>query len=237
MPAFDNSVSIIVPTRDEGENIAPLVSQILARPVSLQEILFVDDSTDATRDVIRSLAANYPVRLIEQDRARPGLAAAVVSGAEAATGTFLLVMDADLSHPPDRISDLLAPLLTNTADMVIGSRYIPGGSTPGWPFWRRLLSRTGAALAYPLTGVHDSMSNFFAIARCRLLELAPPANGSRTAFEAMVRAGPTLRVLEIPIVFRDRARGRSKMSLGIVFRCLSRWLVAVFRRLSRQVIA
>jgi len=160
MPTFGNSVSIIVPTRNEAENVAPLVSQIVSRPVPLQEILFVDDSTDATRDMIRSLAANYPVRLIEQDRARPGLAAAVMSGAEAATGTFLLIMDADLSHPPGRINDLLAPLLTNTADMVIGSRYIPGGSTPGWPLWRRMLSRAGSALAYPLTGVHDSMSNF-----------------------------------------------------------------------------
>ena len=78
MPAFDNSVSIIVPTRNEAENVAPLVSQIVSRPVRLQEILFVDDSTDATRDVIRSLSANYPVRLIEQDHAQPGLAAAVM---------------------------------------------------------------------------------------------------------------------------------------------------------------
>ncbi|MFZ3377050.1 MAG: glycosyltransferase [Chthoniobacterales bacterium] len=206
-------------------------------PVRLQEILFVDDATHATRDVIRSLAANHPVRLIEQDRARPGLAAAVMSGAEAAKGRFLRIMDADLSHPPDRINDLLAPLLKNVADMVIGSRYIPGGSTPGWPFWRRMLSRAGAALAYPLTGVRDSMSNFFALARSRLLDLAPPANGSRTAFQAMVRAGPTLRVLEIRVVFRDRGRGRSKMSLEIVFRCFSRWLVAVFRHICGRVIA
>ena len=227
---LDNSVSIIVPTRNEAENVAPLVSQIVSRPVRLQEILFVDDSTDATRDVIRSLTANYPVRLIEQDRARPGLAAAVMSGAEAAEGTFLLIMDADLSHPPERIDDLLAPLLASTADIVIGSRYVPGGSTPGWPFWRRMLSRAGSALAYPLTGVHDSMSNFFAIARSRLLELAPPANAGRIAFEVIVRARTTLRVLEIPIVFRDRERGRSKMSFAIAFRCFYRWLLAVFRR-------
>ena len=71
MPAFGHSVSIIVPTRNEAENVASLVSQIVSRPVALQEILFVDDSTDATRDVIRSLAANHPVRLIEQDPARP----------------------------------------------------------------------------------------------------------------------------------------------------------------------
>ena len=199
MPTFGNSVSIIVPTRNEAENVASLVSQIVSRPVPLQEILFVDDSTDATRDVIRSLAANHLVRLIEQDRARPGLAAAVMSGAEAATGTFLLIMDADLSHPPQRINDLLAPLLTNTADMVIGSRYIPGGSTPGWPFWRRMLSRAGSALAYPLTGVHDSMSNFFAIARSRLLELAPPANGSRTALKQWSAPGQLCGCSKFPL--------------------------------------
>jgi dolichol-phosphate mannosyltransferase len=233
-PSFDNSLSIIIPTRNEAENIAPLVSQIVARPVALQEILFVDDSRDGTRDVIRSLAAGHPVRLIEQDRARPGLAAAVMSGAEAARGTFLLIMDSDLSHPPGQIDALLAPLQAGKADIVIGSRYIPGGLTPGWPLWRRLLSRTGSALAYPLTGVHDSMSNFFAIRRSRLLEVAPPPNSGRIAFEVVTRARPSLRVLEIPIVFQDRERGRSKMSLGIAFRCFYWWLLAIFRRLGRR---
>ena len=225
-----NSVSIIVPTRNEAENIEPLVSQIVARPIALEEILFVDDSNDGTRDVIRTLAASYPIRLIEQDRTRPGLVAAVMSGAEAAAGKFLLVMDADLSHPPERIEALLAPLLENTADIVIGSRYVPGGSTPGWPVWRRVLSRAGALLAYLLTRVHDPMSHFFAIARARLLELRPPDNSGRVTFEVIARARPTLRVLEIPIVFRDRERGRSKMSLGVAFRCLWFWMLAVFRR-------
>src|SRR5712692_1220649 len=231
MSAFAKSVSIIVPTRNEAENVAMLVSQIVSSAVPFHEILFVDDdSTDGTRDVIRSLTVNHPIRLIEQDHREPGLASAIMSGAKAAEGELLVVMDADLSHPPERINDLLAPLLAGTADMVIGSRYITGGSTPGWPFWRRMLSRAGAALAYPLTGVHDSMSNFFAIARSRLLELAPPANAGRIAFEVIVRARTTLRVLEIPIVFRDRERGRSKMSFAIAFRCFYRWLLAVFRR-------
>jgi dolichol-phosphate mannosyltransferase len=235
MPAFDNSVSIIIPTRNEAENISPLVSQIVARPVAVQEILFVDDSTDGTRDVIRSLAASHPLRLVEQDSGRPGLAGAVMSGAEAARGTFLLIMDADLSHPPAQIDALLAPLLAGEADIVIGSRYVPGGLTPGWPLWRRLLSRAGSALAYPLTGVHDSMSNFFAIRRSRLLEVAPPHNSGRIAFEVITRAQATLRVLEIPIVFQDRERGRSKMSLGIAFQCLYWWLAAILRRVLGSV--
>jgi len=140
------------------------------------------------------------------------------------------VMDADLSHPPERIKDLLAPLFEGTADLVVGSRYIKGGSTPGWPMWRRILSRAGAALAYPLTGVHDSMCGFFAISRSRLLELAPHTSGFKIVFEAIVRAGGTLRIREMPITFRDRAHGKSKMSFNIAVRFFFRWVRAMFNQ-------
>ncbi len=233
-PAHARSVSIIVPTLNEEENIAPLVSQIAACAVPFREILFVDDhSTDATRAEIRALEGSQPIRLIEQDDADLGLAGAIMSGARAAEGEILLVMDADLSHPPERIKDLLAPLFAGTADLVVGSRYVKGGSTPGWPIWRRLVSRAGAALAYPLTGLHDSMCGFFAIGRSRLLELAPQSSGFKIVFETIVRAGGTLRVREIPIAFRDRVRGKSKMSFNIAMRFLLRWVRAMFQQLVR----
>jgi dolichol-phosphate mannosyltransferase len=229
------SLSIIVPTRNEVENVPLLVAGIVASGVDFHEILFVDDhSIDGTPDVIRSLSANHRLRVIEQDRDALGLAAAIMSGARAAEGELLLIMDADLSHPPERINELLRPLLDGTADLVIGSRYVRGGSTPGWPVWRQILSRAGSAFAYPLTGVHDSMCGFFAIARSRLLEIAPPAVGFKIAFETIVRARPALRVQEIPIAFRDRVRGRSKMSLAIALRFFARWSVAVSRRLLRR---
>ena len=232
LSAFSNSVSIIVPTLNEEENIIPLVSQIAESAVPFREILFVDDhSTDGTRDKIRGLARNQSIRLIEQDEAAVGLAGAIMSGARAAQGEILLVMDADLSHPPERIGDLLAPLFAGKADLVVGSRYVKGGSTPGWPIWRRMVSRAGAALAYPLTGLHDSMCGFFAISRSRLLELAPETSGFKIVFETMVRAGGALRVREIPITFRERIRGRSKMSLGIVLRFFFRWVRAMFHHL------
>src|SRR5206468_12010421 len=155
--SFSNSVSIIVPTLNEEENIVPLVSQITACAISFREILFVDDhSTDGTRTEIRALEGSHPIRLIDQDGADVGLAGAIMVGARAAEGEILLVIDADLSHPPERINDLLAPLFAGTADLVVGSRYIKGGSTEGWPMWRRIVSQAGAALAYPLTGLHDS---------------------------------------------------------------------------------
>jgi dolichol-phosphate mannosyltransferase len=152
-----------------------------------------------------------------------------MAGARAAQGDLLVVMDADLSHPPEKMAELLRPISAGVADMVIGSRYVRGGSTPEWPFWRKVLSRVAAALAYPLTGVHDSMCGFFAIRRTLLLELTPAAGGFKIAFEAIVRGGRKLRVLEIPIVFRDRALGTSKMSLQVALRFALRWLAAVAR--------
>jgi len=229
-----SSVSIVIPTLNEEENIEPLISQITACAVPFLEILFVDDhSTDNTRGKIHDLARTQPIRLIEQDGAELGLAGAIMSGARTAQGEILLVMDADLSHPPERIKDLLAPLFADTADMVVGSRYVKGGSTPGWPLWRRIVSRAGAALAYPLTGVHDSMCGFFAIARWRLLEIGPHTSGFKIAFETIVHSGRSLRVCEIPIAFRDRVRGKSKMSFNVALRFFLRWSRAMFRHLAR----
>src|SRR5260370_39930334 len=118
MPGNDNSVSIIVPTLNEAENIAPLVAQIAATAVPFREILFVDNhSTDATRRMILTLATTHPIRLIEQDHAEPGLAAAVMSGAVAAPGEVLVVVDADPNHPRERVKDLLGPTVACSSDV------------------------------------------------------------------------------------------------------------------------
>jgi dolichol-phosphate mannosyltransferase len=223
-------ISLVIPTLNEVENIAPLLARILrCKPVP-DQIIFVDDgSTDGTRDRIRSFFSSSPVHLIERDAPSLGLAGAVIAGAHAGQGDWLIVMDADLSHPPERIAELLRPLVEGRADMVIGSRYVEGGATPGWPVWRRILSRIAAGLAYPMTGVRDSMCGFFAMRRTLLLELTPAVSGFKIAFEVIVHGGKNLRVLEIPIVFRDRARGVSKMSLGVALRFAFRWLAAVAR--------
>jgi dolichol-phosphate mannosyltransferase len=235
LPEAMPTISIIVPTLNEAQNIQPLASQIIASAVPFDEILFVDaGSTDNTQVVIQSLAMQHRIRFIEQDRRAPGLAAAIMAGARLATGDVLVVMDADLSHPPERINDLLAPLFFGTADMAIGSRYIPGGSTPGWPLWRRMMSRTASIFAQPLTGVRDAMCGFFAISRSRLLQINPPTSGFKIVFETILRGGRDLRVREIPITFRDRTRGKSKMSFGVALKFLVRWLVAIVRHPFRE---
>ncbi len=225
-------ISLVVPTLNEVENIPQLLARIAECPPVPDQIIFVDDgSTDGTRECIRSHAGNRGVELIERDAPTLGLAGAVLAGARAARGEWLVVMDADLSHPPEKIGELLQPLLAGRADMVIGSRYVKGGSTPGWPLWRRIMSRVAAALAYPLTGVHDSMCGFFAMPTRLLLEVAPAATGFKIAFEAIAQGGKNLRVVEVPIVFLDRTRGASKMSFGVALLFAERWVAAMTKRL------
>src|SRR5438094_10371492 len=228
-------IAIIIPTLQEVENILPLLEQIEQAKIPFGEIIFVDDgSIDGTREKIRALATAHRVRLIERDGAERGLAGAIITGANASSADVFVVMDADLSHPPEEIASLLQPLLENEADLVIGSRYIPGGTTPGWPAWRRLLSRVASGVAYPLTGVHDSMGGFFAIRRECLLRFASQAAGFKIAFEAIVRGRGSLRVREVPIVFRDRQRGTSKMSLAQAIRFAVAWSRAIGRRVTER---
>jgi dolichol-phosphate mannosyltransferase len=226
-------LAIIVPTLNEVENIEPLVRQIIQAMPDSAEIIFVDDgSTDGTQERVRSLMPQFPVQLIERTNPTLGLAGAVIAGTRAAKSEIVVVMDADLSHPPNELPNLVRPMLDDRADMVIGSRYVSGGTTPGWPFARKAMSRVAGALAYPLTGVHDSMCGFFAIRRERLLQLAPHATGFKIAFETIVRGGDNLRVVEIPIAFRDRTRGTSKMRFSIALLFAFRWLAALARRFS-----
>lgn len=228
-------ISVVIPTLNEAENVELLVRRIIeCRPLP-DEILFVDDgSTDGTPERVRALATSAPVRLLEREAPTLGLSGAVIAGALIARGEILVVMDGDLSHPPERIGDLVQPILDGSADIVIGSRYVFGGSTPGWPLWRKVMSRIAAGAAFPLTRVHDSMSGFFAMRRSMLLELTPAATGFKIAFETIVRGGKRLRVVEIPIVFRDRAQGASKMSFDVALVFFFRWLAAASRVFFRR---
>jgi len=225
-------IAIIIPTLQEAENVAPLITEIEQTDLPFTEIVFVDDgSTDGTREQIRALGDKHRVRLVERDGSDRGLAGAIVAGAESTRADLLVVMDADLSHPPSQIAALLRPILMNEADLVIGSRYVQGGATPGWPVWRRVISRAASGLAYPLTGVRDSMCGFFVVRRDCLLRFAKTAVGFKIVFEMIVRGRKALRVHEVPIVFQNRERGSSKMSLIEAVRFGLRWAGVVARRL------
>jgi dolichol-phosphate mannosyltransferase len=213
--AFD--VSVIVPTFREAENLPILVPRVAA---ALQaagltgEIVIVDDnSQDGTDAVCTRLAETYPLRLIVRKKER-GLSGAVVTGLQHARGAVLLVMDADLSHPPEAIPQLVEPLRTNQADFTIGSRYVAGGATDDdWGLFRWLNSKVATLLARPLTSARDPMAGFFAL-RAESFEQAQALNpiGYKIGLELMVKCH-CRRVHETPIHFRDRLHGTSKLSI------------------------
>jgi dolichol-phosphate mannosyltransferase len=231
--ASAEQLTVIIPTLNEAANIQRLVARIFEQnSAALQiEVLFVDDgSTDGTCERVLLLAQTQPVRLLRRERPAGGLAGAVLEGARMAKSRWILVMDADLSHPPERIGDLAAPLLNYSQDMVIGSRYVPGGRTPGWPWWRRFMSRMACLLARPLTRAKDPLSGFFATERASLIQCGGDAAGFKIALEIIVNAKREFRVKEIPIVFRDRERGGSKMRFGVLATYLLRLMALLLRR-------
>lgn len=217
------AVSVIIPTLNEAENLPILIPKIAAALGDrAHEIIIVDDnSRDRTPDVCAELAKVYPLKLIVRTNPTDGLSGAVLEGMKTATGETFVVMDADLQHPPDRITELLATL-DGGADFVIGSRYVPGASTDEhWTIFRKLNSSFATALARPFAGrTHDPMSGFFALRKSRYLaaERLTPL-GYKIGLELMCKTrAKTVR--EIPIHFATRARGESKLTLKQQFRYL-----------------
>ena len=208
-------VTIVVPTYNERGNLAALAERIfkaLARDQT--ELLIVDDdSPDSTAELADELSREFPVRCIVRTRER-GLATAVIHGMSAAKGGLIVVMDADLSHPPEKVPELLEALRDPAVEMVIGSRFVAGGRVDlHWPLHRRLNSLAARLLARPLTSVRDTMAGFFAVRRSDLhLDHLDPV-GYKIALELIVRHR-WKNVIEIPITFHDRVAGASKLSVG-----------------------
>jgi dolichol-phosphate mannosyltransferase len=209
-------VSILVPTLNEAGNIALLLDRIFAvveKNGLAAEVLVVDGgSTDGTQACVQDCIAENRIRLIQADGTR-GLAGDILTAAQSARGEFVVVLDADLSHPPEVIPQLLEPLLAGTHDMAVASRYMRGGSMRDWPWIRWLVSRTATMLVRPLVSVKDPMSGFFAVKREMLLRLASGMSGFKIALEILGRSDDSLRVTEVPIVFQNRIAGRSKFGI------------------------
>lgn len=126
-------------------------------------------------------------------------------------------MDADLSHPAEKIPLLLAPVMQGTHDMVIGSRYAPGGAIPDWPLSRRMCSRLATLPALFFCTVKDPLAGFFAVKRQYIVDLPGSVPGFKIGLAILAEYGNLLRVEEIPIEFRDRDYGESKMGRGVVW--------------------
>lgn len=217
-------ISLIIPTLNEADNLAPLAEQVAAALNGrAYEMLLVDDnSKDATPQVCAELSKTYPLKLIVREKPKDGLGGAVLHGIAQAKGEYFVVMDADLQHPPAKLPELLAPLEKNEADFVLGSRHVTGGSVGGeWGMFRKINSDVATLLARPFAGkVTDPMSGFFALKRQtfdRAQRLTPL--GYKIGLELMCKCR-VQQVKEIPIHFAERTRGQSKLSLKEQFRYL-----------------
>ncbi len=208
------SVDIVVPAYQEGENIKPLVERIagVRETASFDINVFIvdDNSQDGTEQAVKDLSLDW-VNLIVRTEDR-GLSSAVLRGLDEGSGDIVLVMDADLSHPPEAIVSMVDQL-TSGADFVVGSRYIEGGSTDdNWGFYRWLNSQAATLLARPFVKIKDPMSGFFAMPRSqynKAEELNPI--GYKIGLELVVKC-QCKKVVEVPIHFTDRVRGESKLT-------------------------
>jgi dolichol-phosphate mannosyltransferase len=210
-------VSLVVPTRNEVNNVQPLVERVTAALAATTfEICFVDDSDDATGDLLLDLSSSNPsVRALLRQGAdrKGGLSTAVVAGLHMARGRYVCVMDADLQHPPELIPLLLAEA-ERGADLVIASRYAPGGSHEGLgtPL-RRLVSREATFVARMLfkeaRQSSDPLSGYFLCRRALIdgIEFRPV--GFKILLELLVCV-PDLRVVDVPVTQASRAEGVSK---------------------------
>lgn len=211
-PAAD--LTMVVPTYNEKDRLAELVSQLFDHAnragVALELVVVDDNSPDGTGKVADDLAQTHRVKVIHR-AGKLGLGTAVMEGFGVAGASVIGVMDADFSHPPALVPKMFTAFKSTQADVLVASRYIPGGSTPNWPFKRKLLSRVACLLARPLSPIRDAASGFFLIKRDIARNVSIKAGGFKICLELIVRGWPT-RLVELPYQFDDRELGESKMS-------------------------
>jgi dolichol-phosphate mannosyltransferase len=215
---------IIIPTYNESENIERLIRQILALPGDYRIVVVDDNSPDGTGKILDKLASQLPrIRVLHRPK-KLGLGAAYIAGFKLALkekADLIFQMDADLSHEPQYLTKMLEAI--RTCDLVIGSRYISGGRVKNWGLLRRFLSRSANLYAKKITGMllYDSTSGF----KCFRREVIESFNLDCISSEGYafqiemdyLTWKNNFRIQEIPIVFSERLRGKSKLNRKIIF--------------------
>ncbi len=222
------AVSLIVPTRNEAENISELLVRLDRLPAGvLGEVIFVDDSDDDTPATVAYLAGSvdFAVDVVHREpgHREGGLSGAVLEGFRRARGGWLAVMDADLQHPPEVLADLFAAAESQSADIVCATRNVNGAGRDGLGAARDVISKsftTFARRAFPrrLRGVSDPMSGFFLVRHSAVEVERLRPTGFKILLEILVRT-PGLRRAEVGYEFAARHAGDSKASLrqGVVY--------------------
>jgi dolichol-phosphate mannosyltransferase len=232
-------VLVVVPTYNEAENLAPVVARMRAAVPEVDLLVVDDGSPDGTGEIADRLAAADPSVHVLHRTSKAGLGAAYIAGFRwaLADGYDVMVeMDSDGSHAPEELPRLLTAL--HEADLVIGSRWVPGGQIRNWPLYRQIISIGGSTYARVLLRfpVRDSTSGYRAFRRQVLEELKLDEVASQGYCFQIDLAWKTwrsgFRVREVPITFTEREVGRSKMSRAIVIEAL--WRVAGWGLTSRS---
>ncbi len=214
-------LTVVVPTFNEARNVPEIVSRLNDVLAGIAwEVVFVDDdSPDGTARVAREIAAqDTRVRCLERV-GRRGLAGACIEGMLASSAPYIAVIDGDLQHDERILPQMLSLLSGGSADLVVGSRYVEGGSADNFDAARARFSRTATRLAHRLLGVSlsDPMSGFFMLRRDRLEgmveELSPV--GFKILLDIVLTAKGRLRVAEVPYAFRERIHGESKFDTQV----------------------
>jgi dolichol-phosphate mannosyltransferase len=220
---------VVLPTYDEADNIRPVSLAILSALPDATLLIVDDGSPDGTGRIADELAASDKRIRVRHRAAKQGLGRAYLDGFGIAleSGAGIVVqMDADFSHDPAVLPALIAPIVQDAADLVIGSRYMRGGGVVDWGLGRRLISRGGSLFARTVLGLgpRDLTGGFKAWRGSTLASLpfdGVHAGGYVFQIEMTFRASRAgARIREIPITFRDRRVGHSKMSRRIVVEAL-----------------
>ncbi|MDH7568638.1 MAG: polyprenol monophosphomannose synthase [Armatimonadota bacterium] len=224
-----NSKVVVIPTYNERENLPVVVERILALNAGLDILVVDDNSPDGTGEVADALAARHPEVKVLHRPTREGLGRAYTDAFQrmvAAGYDPILQMDADLSHDPASLPRLLSAI--EGCDLVLGSRYVPGGGVRNWGVLRRLISRCGSAAARAMLGLpyHDLTGGFKAWRRELLQRIGAGtihSNGYCFQIEMTFRAHQLgAKIVEVPIIFHNRRMGRSKMRGRIVWEAVVR---------------
>lgn len=221
------SVAVVIPTYNEAANIQPLARELLALPCSPHLVIVDDSSPDGTGEIADELATQHPGRITVVHRAKKeGLGRAYIHGLTVALdlGTeFIAQMDADYSHRPQDLQTMMNAAVTSNAGLVLGSRYITGGNTVGWPKHRLLISKFGSWYSGKVLGIPiRDLTGGFKIWRRELLAAIDlptiESDGYSFQIETTWRAWQQHADIEqVPIVFHDRVAGASKLSRAVVF--------------------
>lgn len=212
-------ITLVIPTYNESQNIPILLEKVfnVFRDSGLDgNVIVVDDnSPDGTWKVAEELKEKYTRLEVLRRVNERGLSSAVLLGFRTSKSDIFGVMDADLSHPAEKIPELAKPIITGEADIVIGSRYIEKGEIGEWALQRMIYSKLATLAVRGLTTVKDPMSGFFFLKREVLenVELCP--KGFKIGLEILVR-GKYHKVVEVPIVFQDRIYGETKLSSKVI---------------------